>query len=209
MSKLKILIVEDEPVIAENIAVYLDNNDFEVSGIAYDTDEALEQLKTNTPDAVILDINLDSEKDGIDIAATINKNYQLPFLFLTSYSDKETLNRAKLVKPAGYIVKPFNEKTLLASLEIAISNHAAEQNHQLPVLHIEKINNRLFSPLTEREFEVAQKIYDGITNSQMAETMFIALNTVKTHVKNIFMKLDVNTRLSAINRLRELMMREK
>jgi DNA-binding NarL/FixJ family response regulator len=209
MSKLKILIVEDEPVIAENIAVYLDNNDFEVSGIAYDTDEALEQLKTNTPDAVILDINLDSEKDGIDIAATINKNYQLPFLFLTSYSDKETLNRAKLVKPAGYIVKPFNEKTLLASLEIAISNHAAEQNHQLPVLHIEKINNRLPSPLTEREFEIAQKVYDGITNSQMAETMFIALNTVKTHVKNIFMKLDANTRLSAINRLRELMMREK
>jgi DNA-binding NarL/FixJ family response regulator len=209
MSKLKILIVEDEPVIAENVAVYLDNNDFEVSGIAYDSEEAFEQLKTNTPDAVILDINLDSEKDGIDIAAIINKTYQVPFLFLTSYSDKDTLNRAKLVKPAGYIVKPFNEKTLLASLEIAISNHAAEQNHQLPVLNIEKINGRLLSPLTEREFEIAQKVYDGITNSQMAETMFIALNTVKTHVKNIFIKLDVNTRLGAINCLRGLMMKEK
>lgn len=123
-NKLKILIVEDEPVIAENISIYLDNNDFEVSAIAYDSDEAFQQLKINTPDAAILDVNLESDKDGIDIAAYINKEIQIPFLFLTSYSDKNTLDKAKLVKPSGYIVKPFNEKTLLASLEIAISNFA-------------------------------------------------------------------------------------
>jgi DNA-binding response OmpR family regulator len=121
MSKHKILIVEDEPAIAENISLYLDNNDFEVSAIAYDSDDAFVQLKTNTPDAIILDINLESEKDGIDIANHINQYYQLPFLFLTSYSDKNTLDRAKQVKPSGYIVKPFNERTLLASLEIGIS----------------------------------------------------------------------------------------
>ncbi len=207
MTKLKVLIVEDEPVIAENVAVYLDNHDFEVSGIAYDSDEALEQLKTNTPDAVILDINLDSGQDGIEIAGFINQHLRLPFLFLTSYSDKDTLTRAKTVKPAGYIVKPFNEKTLLATLEIAISNHAAEQNHHLPVLNMEKVNKQLPSPLTEREFEVAQHVYQGITNSQMAATLFIALNTVKTHVKNLFLKLDVNTRLGAINRLREMMLK--
>ena len=71
-NKLKILIVEDEPVIAENISIYLDNNDFEVSAIAYDSDEAFLQLKNNTPDAAILDINLESDKDGIDVAAYIN-----------------------------------------------------------------------------------------------------------------------------------------
>lgn len=207
MTKLKVLIVEDEPVIAENVAVYLDNHDFEVSGIAYDSDEALEQLKTNTPDAVILDINLDSVQDGIDIAGFINQTLRLPFLFLTSYSDKDTLSRAKEVKPAGYIVKPFNEKTLLATLEIAISNHAAEQNHHLPMLSIDKINKQLSSPLTDREFEIAQHVYQGITNSQMATTLFIALNTVKTHVKNLFLKLDVNTRLGAINRMREMMLK--
>ncbi|MBL0145885.1 MAG: response regulator [Chitinophagaceae bacterium] len=81
MSKIKILIVEDEPVIAENISLYLDNNDFEVSAIAYDSDDAFTQLKTNTPDAAILDINLESEKDGIDIASFINKELQIPFLF--------------------------------------------------------------------------------------------------------------------------------
>jgi DNA-binding NarL/FixJ family response regulator len=193
MSRYKILIVEDEPVIAENISLYLDNNDFEVSGIAYDAEEAFEQLKNNTPDAVILDINLESSLDGIDIAAGINKNYHLPFLFLTSYSDKNTLERAKRVKPDGYIVKPFNEKTILASLEIAISNYAERQHHGLPELSMEKVNRSLVAPLSEREFDIVRLVYQGITNSQIAETVFISLNTVKTHLKNIHLKLDATT----------------
>ncbi len=205
MSRFKILIVEDEPVIAENISMYLDNNDFEVSAIAYDSDEAMEQLKTNTPDAVILDINLESEKDGIDIAAYINKEIQLPFLFLTSYSDENTLDRAKAVKPSGYIVKPFNEKTLLASLEIAISNFASENNQYQPKLNIEKINRHLLNPLTGREFELVQMVYNGITNSQIAAQSFISPNTVKTHLKSIYLKLDANTRYGLIVRLREWM----
>lgn len=207
MSKLKVLIVEDEPVIAENVSPYLDNHDFEVSAIAYDSDEAFEQLKTNTPDAVILDINLESEKDGIDIAQHINQQYQLPFLFLTSYSDKNTLDRAKNVKPSGYIVKPFNERTLLASLEIAISNHATEKNHDLPKLSIEKMNRHLLSPLSDREFEIVQLVYDGMRNTQIAEKIFVTVNTVKTHLKNIYLKLDANTRLQVIQKLRELMMK--
>jgi DNA-binding NarL/FixJ family response regulator len=207
MSRHKILIVEDEPVIAENISLYLDNNDFEVSGIAYDAEEAFDQLKTNTPDAVILDINLESDQSGIDIAQHINQRYQLPFLFLTSYSDKNTLERAKQVKPDGYIVKPFNERTLLASLEIAISNHATENNHDLPLLSLEKINNNLLSPLSEREFEIAQLAYNGMTNSQIAEKIFISVNTIKTHLKNIYLKLDAGTRLQVLQKLRELMRR--
>ncbi|MBL0199065.1 MAG: response regulator transcription factor [Chitinophagaceae bacterium] len=204
-NKLKILIVEDEPVIAENISIYLDNNDFEVSAIAYDSDEAFLQLKNNTPDAAILDINLESDKDGIDVAAYINKEIQIPFLFLTSYSDKNTLDKAKQVKPSGYIVKPFNERTLLASLEIAISNFASEKNSAQPGLNIEKINRHLLSPLTDREFEVAHLAYNGITNSQIAEQTFISLNTIKTHLKSIYLKTDANTRYGLIVRLRQLM----
>ena len=205
MSKLRVLIVEDEPVIAENISMYLDNNDFEVSGIAYDSDEANDQLQNNTPDAAILDVNLESGEDVIDIATRINQKYQIPFLFLTSYSDKETLQRAKAVNPSGYIVKPFNEKTLLASLEIAISNHAADNNKKMPVLTLDKINKHLLSPLSDREFEVVQLIYEGITNNQIAEKIFVSVNTVKTHLKNIYLKLDANTRYGVIVRLRELM----
>lgn len=207
MSKLRILIVEDEPVIAENISMYLDNNDFEVSAIAYDSLEAKEQLDYNTPDAAILDINLGSDEDGIDIARHINDHLQLPYLFLTSYSDRDTLERAKNVKPSGYIVKPFNEKTLLASLEIAISNHAADFNKKLPALSLEKINRRLLSTISEREFEVAKLVYEGITNNQIAQKLFLSVNTVKTHLKNIYLKLDANTRYGVIVKLRELMMK--
>jgi RNA polymerase sigma factor (sigma-70 family) len=205
MNKLRILIVEDEPAIAEHIAAYLDNDDFEVSGIAYDGDEALDQLKTNTPDAVILDINLESETDGIAIAQIINDSYQIPFLFLTAHSDKHTLNRAKEVNPSGYIVKPFNEKTLQASVEIAIGNHTSQVNKQLPKLLSNKINSILLDPFSEREFEVLQLVYEGITNKQIAKELFISENTVKTHLKNIYIKLDANTRYGVMVKLRSLM----
>lgn len=205
MSEIKILIVEDEPVIAKNISMYLNNNDFIVSGIAYDDEEAIKQLQQNTPDAVILDINLDSETDGIDIAAHINQHYHLPFLFLTSYSDKETLQRAKSVEPYGYIVKPFNERTLLASIEIAISNFAQRNNKEVPELKLEKINRHLLSPLSEREFTVVQHIYNGRTNNQVAGELFLSLNTIKVHIKNAYLKLDASSRTMAIVRLRELM----
>lgn len=205
MSELKILIIEDEPVIAENISMYLNNADFTVSGIAYDDEEAVNQLHNNTPDAVILDINLDSSMDGIQIADYINKNFRLPFLFLTSYSDKETLQRAKLVEPSGYIVKPFNGQTLLASLEIAISNFANRSNNQVPDLNLDKINKHLLSPLTEREFRVLQLIYQGRTNNQIAGELFVTINTVKVHIRNTYLKLDAASHSTAIVRARELM----
>ncbi|MBC7851411.1 MAG: response regulator transcription factor [Chitinophagaceae bacterium] len=204
-SEIKILIVEDEPIIARNISMYLDNNDFKVSGIAYDDEEAFAELKNNTPDAVILDINLNSPSDGIDIAAFINKNFHLPFLFLTSYSDRETIQRAKLVEPSGYIVKPFNERTLLASLEIALSNFAQRSNQQAPELKMDKINRHLLSPLTEREYIVVNHIYNGKTNNQVAAAMFVSLNTIKVHIKNAYLKLDASSRTMAVVRLRELM----
>lgn len=207
MTELKILIVEDEPVIAENIAVYLNTGDFVVSAIAYDDEEAKKQLLQNTPDAVLLDINLDSDEDGIAIAEYINKNFALPFLFLTSYSDKETLDRAKAVEPWGYIVKPFNEKSLLASLEIAISNFAKRSNRAVPTLLFEKINRHLIDPVTDREFDVLQLIYQGCTNQQIAQQLFVSLNTIKRHINNAYLKLDAISRATAIVRLRDLMVK--
>ena len=207
MSELKILIVEDEPVIAENIAMYLNNYDFTVSAIAYDDEEAISQLKNNTPDAVILDINLESQMNGIQIADHINKHYQLPFLFLTSDADRETLEQAKTVEPWGYIVKPFNEKTLLASLEIAISNFAQRSNQQVPQLSLSKINRHLISPLSEREFDVLQLIYAGKTNQQIAAAIFVSVNTIKKHIQNAYLKLDAASRATVIARLREFMLK--
>lgn len=199
--------MEDEPVIAENIAVYLNNGDFTVSGIAYDDEEAIFQLHRNTPDAVLLDINLDDGNEGITLAEHINQNYEIPFLFLTSYSDKDTLERAKKVEPWGYIVKPFNEKALLASLEIAISNFARRSNRNVPTLLLEKINRHLIDPVTEREFDVLKLIYEGNTNQQIAQQLFVSLNTIKRHINNAYLKLDATSRSTAIVTLRSLMVK--
>ncbi len=207
MSGIRVLIVEDEPLIAKNIGMYLNNHDYEVAGIAYDPDEALYQLKKNQPDFVILDINLESEKTGIDIAACINKHHFIPFIYLTSYSDKETIEKAKQTNPAGFIVKPFNEKTLYASIEIALSNHALLANKHVPVLLLDKINNQLTAPLSDREFDVIKLLYDGKTNQQITELLFIAMNTLKKHINNAYFKLDVTGRTAAIARLRDFMLK--
>jgi RNA polymerase sigma factor (sigma-70 family) len=205
MSEVRVLIVEDEPVIAEHIAMYLNNNDFRVSGMAYDIEEARNQLMQNTPDVVLLDINLGCQEDGIDLAAFINKKYNLPLLFLTSHTDKKTMDRAKEVEPGGFLVKPFNERGLLASLEIAISNFARRNMQRIAALSFARINKRLIDQISEREFEVLQLIYEGRTNQQIAEQIAISINTIKKHINSVYFKLDVNTRTKAIARLLELM----
>jgi len=205
MNEIRILIVEDEPVIAENLAYYLNNYDFSVCGIAYDGEEAKMFLENSAPDAVILDINLGSQMDGIEIAYLINKTCQVPFVFLTSYSDRETLEKAKMVKPWGYIVKPFNEQTVLATLEIAISNFAQSNNKEQPELSMAKINKHLLSPLSDREFDVLRLIYTGKTNQQIAGDLFVSINTIKKHINSAYLKLDASSRSSAMVRLRELL----
>ncbi|MBK6275892.1 MAG: response regulator [Saprospirales bacterium] len=125
---MKILIVEDEPLIAEDIAEILQKNEFVVTNIAYSKEFALSELSTNLPDMALLDINLNNKMDGIEIAQIIQANYQIPFIFITSYSDKNTLEKAKLTEPSGYIVKPFNEASLCSSIEIAYYNHTQKVN---------------------------------------------------------------------------------
>jgi DNA-binding NarL/FixJ family response regulator len=206
MSGIKVLIVEDEPLIAKNIGMYLNNHNYEVSAIAYDPDEAMFQLKRQPPDFAILDINLESEQDGIDLAEYINQNNFIPFVYLTSYSDKETLERAKKTNPAGFIVKPFNDKTLYATIEIALANHAQQANRHVPVLQEQKINQQLVTALTEREFEVLNLLYQGKTNQQIADQLYIAVNTLKKHINNAYFKLDVNSRSTALAKLCEYML---
>lgn len=201
------MIVEDEPLIAEGIALHLKNSIFSVSAIAYDADEALQILQTKTPDIAILDINLEGGKDGIQIAEYINKACPMPFIYLTSYSDKAIMDRAKATSPSGFIVKPFNKNTLLASLEIAVSNFSQHSNNHVPQLSLGKINKFLPDPLSEREYEILQLLYEGKSNQEICDMLFIAMNTVKRHVTNTYFKLDVKSRTEAITQIRHLMLK--
>jgi DNA-binding NarL/FixJ family response regulator len=207
MSQIRVLIVEDEPVVATDIAQCLEDLDYEVCGKALTVARAHHLLETTYPDIALLDINLEGKQEGIELAKLIREKYNIPFVFLTSYADKNTIREAKLVHPSGYVVKPFDEQDLYAALEIALFNHSQQQKGLFAELKLEVINKKLGETmaLKQREFELLLYIIEGHTNPQIAERMFLSVNTVKTHLKNIFFKLDVSSRTAAVNRVRDLM----
>jgi DNA-binding LytR/AlgR family response regulator len=120
-SKINILIVEDEPLIADDIAFILEDEGYNVVGKAIDTQEALDIVNTEKPDLILLDISLEGDdEDGIDLANIINNQYQIPFVFITSHSDKLTINRVKKTNPCGFILKPFKASEIVSTIAIVI-----------------------------------------------------------------------------------------
>jgi len=120
MKPLSIYIVEDEPLIAETIKAILEDGGHNVLGYSDNVKGGLFDIEELKPDLVLLDILLDGELDGIDMAQHLKKRFEnLPFIFLTSLSDSDTLERVKNTSASGFIVKPFNENTLLSNIELA------------------------------------------------------------------------------------------
>ncbi|ARV15469.1 LytR/AlgR family response regulator transcription factor [Polaribacter sp. SA4-12] len=122
MSKVKILVVEDEVIIADNICDALDGLGYKALEPAINYTEAILRIEEEKPDIAILDIQLSGKKTGIDIAKKIKESYNFPFIFLTSNSDAFTVNLAKEVMPPAYLVKPFSKDELYTSIEIALHN---------------------------------------------------------------------------------------
>ncbi|AXG69342.1 putative transcriptional regulatory protein pdtaR [Kordia sp. SMS9] len=124
MSKVKIVVVEDEIIIADNICDTLEDLGYEALEPAINYTEAIELIEAEKPDLAILDIQLSGRKTGIDIAEKIRKDYDFPFIFLTSNSDPLTVSQAKKVMPPAYLVKPFTKDELYTSIEIALYNYS-------------------------------------------------------------------------------------
>lgn len=122
MSVLNIAVIEDELIIARTIASTLNEIGYAHCGPAINYTEAIHLLETKNPDLLLLDINLSGKKDGIDVARLVNEKYKLPFIFLTANSDAATIERAKMVNPHAYIVKPFTKEDLFTAIEIAFNN---------------------------------------------------------------------------------------
>src|SRR5262249_24977554 len=123
---VRILIVEDELMVAANLAMILEDMGYEPYDAAGTKQEALDLLEKIKPDIAILDINLHGSPDGIEIGAYIRDHVQIPFIFLTSNSDKSTIESAKKVNPAAYLIKPFTDDDIFAAIEIAMANYANE-----------------------------------------------------------------------------------
>lgn len=124
MSNVQILIVEDESIIAIDIQNKLENLGYHVIETAFSGKEALEQIAQTPPDLILMDINLGEGLDGIATAEVIHKKYNIPVIFLTAYSDDKTLQRAKSTGPFGFMNKPFRQRELRATIEMALYRHS-------------------------------------------------------------------------------------
>ena len=127
MSEKKILIVEDEIITAKDIKESLQDMGYTVIAVVSSGEEAIKKINEDNPDLVLMDIMLQGEMDGIETAKQIRSHFNIPVVYLTAYSDKEILERAKITEPFGYIIKPFNERELNTNIEIAIYKHDMER----------------------------------------------------------------------------------
>jgi len=127
MVKAKILVVEDERVVALSIQNRLESLGYIVTANVTSAEAAIAGISQNPPDLVLMDIRLKGKIDGIEAAAQMRQQFQLPVVYLTAYNDEETLERAKLTEPYGYLLKPFESKDLATTIEVALYKHKMEQ----------------------------------------------------------------------------------
>ncbi|MBN1782318.1 response regulator [bacterium] len=125
--KKKILVVEDEHIIAMEIQDRLEDLGYHVTDTVGSKQAAIQSAETNPPDLVLMDIMLGNETGGLDAAEYIHVHFDIPVVFLTAYSDKKTLARAKQAEPYGYILKPLDEREVSTAVEISLYKHEMEK----------------------------------------------------------------------------------
>ena len=126
MQNLKILIVEDDILIASDIKQLLTDWGYTVVGCADNFEEAVSLFEQTQPDIALVDVQIVGEKDGVHTATAFNLLRRIPIIFLTAQADFQTVMRAKNAEPSAYLLKPFDERHLHISLDLAISNFYKE-----------------------------------------------------------------------------------
>ncbi len=142
--KIKILIVEDEVLIAEDIASDLTADGFEITGIAMSSDEALKSIEENLPHVILMDINIKGNIDGIETAKIINEQFPMPIIYVTSNTSSQFVSRAIKTGPHAFITKPYHYRDLVIAIELALNRHNEaviqneEKNIQLDAIFVKQ-----------------------------------------------------------------------
>ena len=127
MAEGRILVVEDEHIVAMGIKKMLKSLGYTVTGVASSGEDAISKAESTFPDVVLMDIMLKGDMDGVEAAREIRERFDVPVVYLTAYSDNNILERAKITEPFGYIIKPFDEKDLYSSIEVALHRQRTEK----------------------------------------------------------------------------------
>lgn len=199
LKDLRILLVEDDPIIAEHLCQLLEFEGAKVIGRAHNGLRALDLLHTYTPEFVICDIHLGTGMSGTDVAEVIHQKYDIPYIFLTSFDDEGTMEQAQQHSPYGYIVKPFHDRTLISTIKIAVGNHQKKtRSGQLSRTNIEeKIN----ASISDQEYSILSALVAGRSYQQIAESQFLSKDTIKYHAGKLYNKCGIKNRSALAARL--------
>jgi two-component system, LytTR family, response regulator LytT len=127
MLKKNILVIEDEAIVSKDIQQSLKKLGYNIVGSAATGEKAIELAIEHKPDLVLMDIMLKGDMSGIEAAEQIKEKVKIPVIYLTAYADENTLSKAKVTEPYGYIIKPFKEIDLHTSIEMALYKHSKER----------------------------------------------------------------------------------
>ncbi|MBI5680757.1 MAG: methanogen output domain 1-containing protein [Methanobacterium sp.] len=175
MSSVKILVVEDESIVAMDIKHRLEGMDYIVPAIISSGEEAVEKAAETKPDLVLMDIVLRGDMDGIEAAQQINDTLDIPVVYLTAYSDEKTLKRAKITGPFGYIIKPFEDRELHSAIEVALYKHEMEsklkENEKWLSTTLESIGDAVITTNKEGNVTFMNPVARKITGWQENEAL--------------------------------------
>jgi DNA-binding NarL/FixJ family response regulator len=192
---LKILLIEDELIIAKDLKMTLERFGFSLADIARNSAEAHALFSTKIYDLIISDINLNEAKDGVSLISEFNRLRKTPVVYLTAYSDDEIIKRAQDTCPFAYLLKPFNDSQLKATVNLALLNF----NNRTITSNYNKKSDEKLALLTKREKEVLVTLSNGNSTKEIADVLSISSQTVEKHKQNIREKLNLRTVAEMIN----------
>jgi|JI9StandDraft_1071089.scaffolds.fasta_scaffold00356_27 DNA-binding NarL/FixJ family response regulator len=199
--KKRVLIIEDDSEIRASFALIVNSSQkFFVVNSYSNCEEAIKHLNNDRPDIVLMDIELPGGMNGIQGTKVIkDKNPHADIVMVTVYEDSELVFEALKSGASGYITKSSNYMELLSALDEVIKG-GAPMSSKIARLVIDNFHVNPNSPLTKRETEILSLIAEGKTYTQISEELFISKETSKTHIKNIYSKLQVKSKSEAIAR---------
>jgi PAS domain S-box-containing protein len=154
----KILIVEDEPIVALDEKKQVESFGYKVLDIVTTGEEAVVEIEKTLPDLVLMDINLEGKMDGIEVAEALKERFDIPVVFITAHSEVDTLQRAKITAPYAYLIKPYREKDLKVAIEIALYKSKMERQLRRYRDHLEELVRERTLELKKANLELKKEI---------------------------------------------------
>jgi DNA-binding LytR/AlgR family response regulator len=208
--KINVLIVEDESIVALDLANGLERDGYNITGIADNAEEAQQLFNDNDVDIVLMDVNIIGEKDGIDTAMEILKQKAVPIIYLTAFTDPATIDRIKQTHPAAFLSKPYNLTNVRIAIDLAVNNFAVSREQQTTgkIIPLDKDSNRnTGSP--EREMILRMNEYIFVKSNyvfvklKLCELLYVEADnnyiSIITAEKKFLLRLSLNQMLDKIN----------